>query len=83
MMRSVLVTAFGHTRRATGNTNPSTVSITLKSGLVGLTPFMGWISPGRNIKAALKGNANKAFSVSPFTRPHIDRPLASVPEPLT
>jgi hypothetical protein len=48
-------------------------------------PCIGRMNAGRNMYEALKGSARSAFSVSPFTRAHIERPFAvlSVPAPDT
>ncbi len=41
------------------------------------------MKPGRNMYAALKGSRSSAFSVSPFTRAHMELPALSVPLPDT
>jgi hypothetical protein len=79
----VVVTAFGAIARKIGNKSPNTFKNPRNIVLVSCTPSMGWIMPGRNITAALNGNAISAFSVSPFTRAHMVFDPALVPAPLT
>ena len=82
-MADVVVTVFGAIARINGKINPNTFKNLRAILLVGCTPSMGSINPGRNITAALNGNAISAFSVSPFTRAHMVFDAALVPAPLT